>query len=398
MIKKTIKFLIGFLIFFIIRILSFFIKIRIGKFPSDRIGPFVTVPEIFLIKKEKFNIKSLDFWSHDKSKEPNNFLAKIISREINFVPKQIYSFLDYFLSITKNKYFKKNFYIIPHTRDIHDLLDNFDCKLKLKENEIAESQKILLNNNIDIKKKFVCLNVRDAAYLSKMFPNQDMSYHDRRDANVNDYVNVIKHLISKNYIVFRMGKIMAEEVNYKNENFIDYAFSSFRSDMLDVYLGSKCYMTISTGSGWDGIPFAFRRPILYTNLTSYSKMVFSSKKHMSLFKLAKDKNGNFLKINQLLDYDLKLITNIENKNNNTFSELEYIPNTEKDLIDATTEFENYLLNNFKLSLKQSNYQKKFFLKFNTSLVTDIYGKPAHGEKIRAAISSKFLENNENILF
>ena len=93
---------------------------------------------------------------------------------------------------------------------------------------------------------------------------------------------------------------------------------------------------------------------------------------MSLFKLAKDKNGNFLKINQLLDYDLKLITNIENNNNNTFSELEYIPNTEKDLIDATTEFENYLLNNFKLSLKQSNYQKKFFLKFNTSLVTDIY--------------------------
>ena len=100
---------------------------------------------------------------------------------------------------------------------------------KLKENEIAESQKILLNNNIDIKKKFVCLNVRDAAYLSKMFPNQDMSYHDRRDANVNDYVNVIKHLISKNYIVIRMGKIMAEEVNYKNENFIDYAFSSFRT-------------------------------------------------------------------------------------------------------------------------------------------------------------------------
>ena len=33
-----------------------------------------------------------------------------------------------------------------------------------------------------------------------------MSYHDRRDAEVNDYLDVIKYLVSKNYLVIRMGK------------------------------------------------------------------------------------------------------------------------------------------------------------------------------------------------
>ena len=69
----------------------------------------------------------------------------------------------------------------------------------------------------------------------------------------------------------------------------------------------------STGSGWDSVPFCFRKPILYTNMSSYSKIQLSSKKHMTLFKLAKNREGQYLKINELLNYDLKLISNIEKK-------------------------------------------------------------------------------------
>ena len=44
-----------------------------------------------------------------------------------------------------------------------------------------------------------------------------MSYHDRRDAKVNDYIEVIKYLLSKDYVVVRMGKFMNREVNLKDK-------------------------------------------------------------------------------------------------------------------------------------------------------------------------------------
>ena len=110
---------------------------------------------------------------------------------------------------------------------------------------------------------------------------------------------------------------------------------------------------------------------------------------MTLFKLAKNREGQYLKINELLNYDLKLISNIEKKNNNIFSELEYISNTEKDLMDATLEFEQYLKNDYKLSVLQKDFQKRFFLKYDPTLVKDIYGEPAHINEIKGVISSDF---------
>ena len=42
--------------------------------------------------------------------------------------------------------------------------------------------------------------------------------------------------------------------------------------------------------------------------------------------------------------------------------------------------------------------KKDFLKYDPTLVKDIYGEPAHSNEIKGVISSRFLQNNENILF
>ena len=49
-------------------------------------------------------------------------------------------------------------------------------------------RKILQKQSIDLSKN-VCINVRDPEYLKRIFPNKDMSYHDRRDAEVNDYIS-----------------------------------------------------------------------------------------------------------------------------------------------------------------------------------------------------------------
>ena len=396
--KKLIKLIFGFLFFLIIKSLSLFFQIRLGKFPSDRIGPFITTVEILEAKKKEMNIKSIDFWSHNKALEPNKFLGKLVSRQLLFVNHHFYNCINTFLEFFKFNVKKQLFLLRPSTRDTHNLFDKYPSTLKFEDDEIEHAKKILQKQNIDLSKKIVCINVRDSEYLKRIFPNKDMSYHDRRDAEVNDYIEVIKYLLSKDYVVVRMGKFMNHEVNLKDKNFVDYPFVNYQDDILDVFFGYICEFTISTGSGWDSVPFCFRKPILYTNMSSYSKIQLSSKKHMTLFKLAKNKEGQYLKINELLNYDLKLISNIEKKNNNIFSELEYISNTEKDLMDATLEFEQYLKNDYKLSVLQKNFQKRFFLKYDPTLVKDIYGEPAHSNEIKGVISSRFLQNNENILF
>ena len=80
--------------------------------------------------------------------------------------------------------------------------------MKNEKNEL-----LLKKNKIDLSKKIVCLNVRDSFFLlNKIYPNYDFSYHNRRDADVENYLDTIKYLISKDYLVVRMGKYMKKKL------------------------------------------------------------------------------------------------------------------------------------------------------------------------------------------
>ena len=190
---------------------------------------------------------------------------------------------------------------------------------------------------------------------------------------------------------------MKHEVNFIHENFIDYPFTSFKGDFLDIYFGYVCKFTISTGSGWDSVPFCFRKPILYTNMSSISKIQLSSKRFMTTFKLAKNKKGDLMNIKELLLNDLKLITNIYSDNNNVFSDTNFVNNSPEELLEATKEFLNYI-ENYSLNPTQKRFQEKFFDSYDPSLVRDIYGEQAHSKKIKGVISSTFLEKYEKSLF
>ena len=52
MLKNLVKFILGFSFFLIIKFCNFFFNVRIGNFPSSRIGPFITNVEILAAKKK----------------------------------------------------------------------------------------------------------------------------------------------------------------------------------------------------------------------------------------------------------------------------------------------------------------------------------------------------------
>ena len=109
--------------------------------------------------------------------------------------------------------------------------------------------------------KFVCLSVRDAAYLSTR-SNHDWSYHNFRDSNIDSFVSASETLADMGYTVFRMGAVVEKPLNSVNPYVIDYATNGMRSEFLDIYLGAHCTFCVSNSSGFDAVPRIFKRPLL----------------------------------------------------------------------------------------------------------------------------------------
>ena len=63
-----------------------------------------------------------------------------------------------------------------------------------------------------------------------------------------------------------MGSLVEKKFKNNNKMIIDYANSPHKSDFLDVYLGANCSFCISTSTGFDAIPYVFRRPIAYVTV------------------------------------------------------------------------------------------------------------------------------------
>ena len=98
-----------------------------------------------------------------------------------------------------------------------------------------------------------------------------------------------------------MGVVVNKPFNSNNPKIIDYANSNLRSDFMDIYLGARCSFCISTGYGFDELPYFFGRPVAMLGvpfgfLRTYSrKTLILTKQHI----LKKEKRR--LKIVQLIE-------------------------------------------------------------------------------------------------
>jgi len=74
---------------------------------------------------------------------------------------------------------------------------------------------------------------------------------------------VADELTKLGYYVIRMGASVNKKMETTNPMVIDYAGDGLRSDFMDIYLGAHCEFCISNGTGFDAVPYIFRRPIIY---------------------------------------------------------------------------------------------------------------------------------------
>lgn len=295
----------------IVRALKYIgIRIRFGVMLSSRIGHLAGNMDTYLAERAAGMQQGIDLWTH-YGEPANRAWCRVLGRKITIDPTGFTALL-----IKVNKLFGGWFeHEIPCDnldRDPQGLRATHGAQVSLSAAEIRRGEAQLREWGVD--GPWVCLIVRDAAYLPTL------GYHSYRDGDVDDYGPAMLELAKRGYHVFRMGAKVAKPFHVKQFYFgtegvtpriHDYATNGMRSDFMDVYLGALCKFYVSTSTGWDAIPQAFRRPGCYANFVPYEYMPtwmphsiaiwkhhYKDGRRMTLAEMKKSGCGQFMRAEQ----------------------------------------------------------------------------------------------------
>ena len=285
-------------------------------------------------------------------------------------------------------------------RDKWNLLEKIKkCHLSFTPQEEARGLSLLKEMGVPLGAPFICLLVRDSAYLTTYMPSIDWSYHDNRDADINSYQLAAQHLADRGYYVIRMGKVVKQPFLTDHPKVIDYANSQFRSDFMDIYLSAKCFFYLTTCSGLDSVACVFRKPLLVTNLVLQD---FDIWHHWELFIPKKIMN---LKTNKTLTFKEMKKLYVELKHKRKIPQLmreeglRYIDNTPQEISDAVDEMLGLLSGKWKYSEGDNRLQGHFWEDFPRYLISD-HVSPFNlpiCDDVKMRVGTDFLKNNLSLL-
>lgn len=376
----------------VIRLIKPWLLVRYRHLMSDRIGHFAANTEMYLCERDAginrpmqrhvdlfyaveiiCNQQLLIMWKRVLRVWPARILAPI-ARVNRLIPGGAV------FEIGNN---------VQGAMDVHTLLDRFPPHLQFTSEEKARGEAGLRAMGIPTGVPFICLIVRDSAYLDSHLPN-DWNYHNFRDSDIQNYVLAAEKLAERGYFVIRMGAKVHEAMKTTHPMVIDYATNGMRSDFMDIYLGAKCAFCISSGTGLDAIPHILRRPLVYVNtvtlgylFTSRAEFLSIPKKH--IFK----KSRKELTLREIFSHGVGLSqSGYEHESKG----VGFIENTPEEIRDVAVEMVERLNGTWQPHEDDEALQKRFWEIFPTDAVDPFLGRPLHGE-IRARFGAAFLRNN-----
>ena len=381
----------------LMRILRPLVLIRIGNLVSQRIGHLAGNTDLYLceqlagINVPKCRYRDIFFMGSPIS---NSQLAKMWRRRLIVWPSCILSNLLRLNNLVPGGKVHQVGQNTQWDRDVNNLLDKFPMQLAFTQAEEEKGESTLRSMGIPENGKYVCLIVRDSAYLSQLEPTIDWSYHSYRDSSINDCTLAVQDLVSRGYFVLRMGVIVSEPINFKSTKVIDYANSTYRSEFMDIYLGAKCTFCISTGTGFDSIASIFRRPIVFINLLPFGQISTFCKNYITITKrYYSDALKRDLSISEIYSNDVGFLTQTDQYDLNG---IKLIDNTPAEIRDAVVEMAERLDGSWRSQKDDEDLQNKFWEMYRPFQSKLRWGKPLHGE-IRSRFGASFLRNNQKFI-
>ncbi len=376
----------------LIRMLRPWLLVRWGGLINSRIGHFAANTELYLCERDAGlnnpGQRYVDVF-YLLSSNCNEQLAVMWKRVLHIAPSWLLSPVSKANRLLPGGVCHNVGSNAQHDRDIHNLLDRFPAHLEFTPAEEERGRDGLLKMGIPPDASFVCLIVRDSAYLEEL-ESRDWSYQNYRDSNIQNYVPAVEKLAERGYFVIRMGSRVRDAMNSTHRRCIDYAFNGMRNDFMDIYLGAKCSFCVSTGTGFDAVPLIFRRPIAYVNMVPLGYLFTFRTGFLGITKhhrLATDHRELTLREIFSLGVGFCQETAAYTAKGVILEE-----NSPEEILDLVTEMDERLRGCWQSSADDEELQRRFWEIYPTDAVDVHQGRPLHGE-IRARFGSKFLRKN-----
>lgn len=393
---KLLLFILAVPVVVVIHLIRPWLLVRWGELPSPRIGHFAANTELYLCERDAgINVPGRRHVDIFFMEPPicNQQLAKMWKRILRVWPAWILPSLRRVNRLIPSGAVHEIGDNTHEDRDVHNLLDRFPPHLKFTAEEEVRGVAGLRMMGIPDGAPFVCLIVRDSAYLDA-HQAKDWSYHNYRDSNVQNCVLAAEELASRGHFVIRMGAKVREAMKTTHPRVIDYATNRMRSDFMDIYLGATCDFCISVGSGFDAVPRVFRRPIVFANVvplgymnTYGAQFLGIAKHHISLRK------NRELTLREIFAQGVGFglgTPYFESKG------IRLIENTPQEIRDVVVEMAERLNGTWQPGPDDVALQRRFWEIYPVH-AKDIYqNRPLHGE-IRARFGAQFLRANREFL-
>lgn len=381
-----------------IRLIRPWLLVRLGGLISSRIGHFAGNTELYLCERDAgINVpkeRYVDLFYMGYRPICNEQLATMWKRVLRVWPAWILAPISQVNRLIPGGATHEIGNNTQHDRDVHNLLDRLPPQARFTEEEEAKGEAGLRSMGIMVGAKFVCLHVRDSAYLDAHLQGMDFSYLNYRDSDIQNYILAAEELASRGYFVVRMGAKVREAIKTDHPRVIDYATNGMRSDFMDVYLGAKCEFCISTSSGWDAVPVLFRHPIVYVNCvplgyfpTCRSQVLGITKHHFS------EAKNRELTLAEIFTHGVGLWMSTSDYESQG---VKLIENTPEEIRDVVVEMAERLNGSWLPHDDDDALQKHFWEIFPTRALEATNKRPLHGE-IRARFGATFLRNNRGWL-
>lgn len=249
----------------VVRLIRPWYLIRFGTFRNDRIGHFAADAGAHYARRAIGLSHSTDWYWLPREQSCNDFFDKLVRRNFNVSPlvSYLYRWNLRFPSSTPHHLPSST----TGSRDIEGVLEKSPTMLPFLPEEDRAAEAWLAKQGWQAGEPYVCLLVRDSAYLStnQLHSGYNWNYHNYRDSDIATYVKAAEWLADQGVWVLRMGKVMKNPMPTDHPRIIDYAFHPEKSNFLDIWLFAHCSLCITTGSGPDMVSDIYRQPLLPIN-------------------------------------------------------------------------------------------------------------------------------------
>jgi len=393
---KLMVFVLAIPVVLLIRLIRPWFLVRFGVLTSNRIGHFALDTELYLCELHAgINVPKqhyIDLFCHYRPVS-NLQLARMWKRVLHVWPTLI---IAQILRVNRLFWVDTTHEVGHNThgdRDVLNLLDRLPPHLAFTDEEFAQGEAGLKEMGIPSGSSFVCLIVRDSAYLDSVFPGVNYAYHNYRDSNIQNYVLAAEELADRGYYVIRMGVTVHKVIKSNHPKVIDYATNGMRSDFMDIFLGANCAFCISVGTGYETIPLIFRKPIAYVNMVPIGYFYTYRAQSLGIFKHHYCLNHNRkMTFSEIIGYGLGFTLSTSDYE---AKGVQLIENTPEEILDLVIEMAERISGSWQPKEGDELLQKRFWQIFPTDTKT-VDGKSLYGE-IRASIGASFLRNNQDWL-